>query len=92
MVPLDAERLADGIAHLLTHPRVAEHIAATGYKTSSFWTWENVARRKMELIPELRLDSQDQACCNRNMSLTLPDIPKVIGGIDRQSAELARQF
>jgi hypothetical protein len=50
MVPLDAERLADGIAHLLTHPRVAEHIAATGYKTSSFWTWENVARRKMELI------------------------------------------
>jgi len=27
-----------------------------------------------------------------NVSLTLPDIPKVIGGIDRDSAELARQF
>ena len=53
MVPLVAEELAAAIADLLTSPSTAETVAINGYKTGFPWTWESIARRKMELIAEL---------------------------------------
>ena len=56
MVPLEAERLANTMAHLLKHPRVAQRIAAIGFKTISPWTWDAIARKKMALIKQLMTD------------------------------------
>jgi glycosyltransferase involved in cell wall biosynthesis len=50
MVPLDAERLANAMTHLLKHPRVAKRIAANGFKTIRPWTWDAIARKKIAII------------------------------------------
>jgi spore maturation protein CgeB len=50
MVPLEAERLANTVAYLLRHPRVAQRIAANGFETISSWTWDDIARKKIAII------------------------------------------
>lgn len=50
MVPLEPERLANTMAYLLRHPRVAQRIAANGFKTISPWTWDDIARKKIAII------------------------------------------
>jgi glycosyltransferase involved in cell wall biosynthesis len=52
LVPLEAKELAQAIEKLLSS-RKAGQIATNGFKTVMPWTWDNIARKKMELIQQL---------------------------------------
>jgi glycosyltransferase involved in cell wall biosynthesis len=53
LVPLDAEKLAAAISHLLEDSLKAEQMAENGFKTMSLWTLKNMSDKKMALIEKL---------------------------------------